>query len=539
MRIPRLSPAAHNRWWAPAFTFLTCLGLAFMLQQCGEEEEELPVEEQAESSTIEREFALAGTTHNIPSRLLLAVAFLESNIAEKPTHAVYLGRRVIPPNGETAFGISRAALELPAETGVDLQTQSDAYARWLAYNVEKLLVKDPQTDEEKMQWIFELARLHRKTNDTRALFARELIAILNKGFTWYDQRRHEYLTFPPESPSIDVTQLSKASQNRLQVDLKSAQSNLARTLVLPNRSGGSSPQQPYAVEIVHCPFGLSACLDLQINDNPSSTFALGAHYAIPQNTDLVDFPLQVSLHDEAVSYLDGDGNIIKSSDKVRIMLVGYSGRISSSKLQFVNPDWSSKWQLKTMGLLINDLCGELDKKRPTTLPQDGSYACPVIGQGVSVAHQKADEPFIWGQLFDYDPVIIASYLDTAKPQLDDTTLQLGEHGEMVEVGQPIGMNLQFNEAAIHLEMTRMFRCPDGNVLWSPVERAEVQGDTNYQFYNKRYWDGGANNTGEQFFKVKVYGKDNSFLGWDVVKLMVKNFQHALVPIPPDECFAGQ
>jgi hypothetical protein len=64
----------------------------------------------------------------------------------------------------------------------------------------------------------------------------------------------------------------------------------------------------------------------------------------------------------------------------------------------------------------------------------------------------------------------------------------------------------------------------------------MQGDTTYQFYNKRYWDGGANGNGEQFFRAKVFGKDKEFLGWDIARMTVKGFIQGYEPSPPDECF---
>jgi hypothetical protein len=280
-------------------------------------------------------------------------------------------------------------------------------------------------------------------------------------------------------------------------------------------------------------------LDLQIEENGTQKFALGAHYAIAQNSELVDFPLQLTLHEDSVAYTGRDGTITHSSDAIRIMLVGYSGRISASKRQIINPDWMSKWQLQTMGVLVGELCAMLDKKRTEPLPHDGSYQCTTIGQGVRIASPTGDQPYSWGDIFDYDAQIFTSYLGKNERVVDETKFILADQQQIVEAGEVISLGLEFNPEALHLELARLRRCPDGTPIWSAVERGEVQGDTSYQFYNKRYWDAGVNGTGEQFFRTKIFGKDDKFLGWDITRLMVKNFQQGYTPLPPEECGAGK
>lgn len=523
------------RSWARAVLLILSLVLGLQASSCGSNDEETASDETfVQTSELEKEFALAGNTHNVPARFLLAVAFLESHLAEKPTRADYQGVKIGPSNGETAFGLSRATLALPAEGDVDLQTQSHAYAKYLFSNVDVLLVKNPQTNEEKMQWIFEIARLHRKTSDTQALFARELVSLFNHGFVWYDARRHQYVQFAPESPKINTAELSQASQSLLAIDLKSAiKSSQARALVMPVRTASEVVQEPSGIELVHCPFSLSACLDLQIEGSTHQNFALGAHYIVPQNNELVDYPIQVALHGANLPYTGRDGKLAASSGKIRIMLVGYSGRLHKGKRQLVSSDWLSKWQLQTMGLLITDICSFIGAKPPSSLTPVTS--CATLGQGLTVfAHQKGN-PYAWGQIYDYDEQIFARYLGTTERQLEDTSLRVGEQGSYVNAGQVIALNLGFNQRALNIELNRLVRCPDGSVRWSNIERSEVQGETSYQFYNKRYWDGGVNNTGEQFFRAKVFGPDKEFLGWDITKLAVKNFVQGYVPIPPDEC----
>ncbi len=535
------------RRWEKYLALAGACSLGLLLNSCnGSKKKTASAEDAAKVSTLETEFALSGETHNVPMRFLLAVAYLESHIAETPTSVDYGGKHIIPPNGESAFGIPRAQLELPAEIAIDLQSQADAYAHWLAQNVQLLLVKDPQTVDEKMQWIFEIALLHRKTADTQALFARELLTILNLGFNWYDTRRHEFVNLSPESPTIDIVNLSKSNQSRLTLDLRSAQTMRARTLILAkNIPAHLTAQVPTGVELVHCPFSLSACLDLQIVAANSSTFSLGAHYIIPQDPTLVDFPLQVALHEIRVSYLGTDGGITATRDKIRLMLVGYSGRFLAGSRLVANPDWLSKWQLQSMGQLVSELCGQFDKKttlRPSpqgALASDSSEdtACTTIGKGLTVtAPLPGASSYKWGEILDFDPLVFSFYLGGGDRQIDESKLILNEQNRVVEAGQEIAMGLEFSDQAMHLELSRLVRCPNGTPIWSPVERGEIQGESSYQFYNKRYWDGGANSSGEQFFRAKVFGKDKNFLGWDVVHLTIRDFIQGYEPSPPDECF---
>jgi hypothetical protein len=535
-------PYAQERVWLRVIRLLFVSVLALGLGYCGKKnrDEESPEAAPAQKTAIEAEFELSGSNNNVPPRLLLAVAYLESHIAEKPTYAEFQGQKINAPTGETAFGISRAALKLPESGNVDLRVQSEAYALWVSSYIGFNMDPNPQTDAKKLQWIIELARLHRKTPDTQALFARELIAILNSGFVWYDAGRHEFLQFAPESPTFNMAKLSKTEQNLLRIDLRSSSTSyLARTLILPNRSDVTVKQTPSRIELIHCPFSLSACLDFQIRDTSgASNFALGAHYVIAQNRDLVDYPLEVTQPEDSVYYTGRDGTVQHSSDAIRIMLVGYSGRLKGNTRQLISPDWLTKFQLETMGQLVGELCGDLTKKNPEAFPQDTAFSCTSIGQGVRIATPPANATFSWGDIFDYDPQVFAFYLGTTERAPDDTKFTQTPAYTLIDAGAPIPLGIEYNEMALQLDFTRLVRCPDGRALWSPVARGQLKGlGGSYQFDNQRYSDGGVNATGEQFFRVKIFGQDDVFLGWDIIPLMIKGFIPAYTPIAPDECNA--
>ena len=119
--------------------------------------------------------------------------------------------------------------------------------------------------------------------------------------------------------------------------------NFVRKIILPKRNETTKSQIPTGLEIIHCPKKLSACLEMQFLQ--TAPISLQAHYIIPKN-DMITDVLQVQRHDEAVPYLNTEGQQSYREGRVVIMLVGESGPFKAGKRLESKPLWLSKWQLR-------------------------------------------------------------------------------------------------------------------------------------------------------------------------------------------------
>ena len=301
---------------------------------------------------------------------------------------------------ETAFGLSRETLNLTGnETDSDsLKNQIAAYSDWLKTKLSGLQ-GNPKSNKEKLSWLWEIAKLHRTaevgTNNNRILFVRELVQILNHGFTWKNHETKEVITLKKAVPSISLRDFSQT--------LKTQRAKIFSAIRLRFVNGGVfGPEQiPTGIEIVHCPLTLSACLELQGTEVTDRRTVLQAHYLIPENDKIFDFPIQLRDHEKALRRTSAGGELEYSS-KVVLMLVGRAGRLREKQTLGAIPDWFTSWQLERMAEVVGDICEKLAILQPED-KQGYWRRCVTINEGLHFQRQNASHP-LWGRISSFDQI---------------------------------------------------------------------------------------------------------------------------------------
>ena len=57
----------------------------------------------------------------------------------------------------------------------------------------------------------------------------------------------------------------------------------------------------------------------------------------------------------------------------------------------------------------------------------------------------------------------------------------------------------------------------------PVDTEPVRGKKDFTF-QQVYFDSGPNRNGDQFFRVRIYGKDRHLQGWSIDRIFLKDFE---------------
>lgn len=478
-------------------------------------------------------FALSSKKYHLPPRIIMAVAYLESQIKSSRSYASNGIGMMGLSLAESAFGISRKELEIPDdENGDEIGLQIDAYSQWLSKKLSSIdLPEDPKTSEEKFLWLWEIAQHHRQgalgRKNVRIFFAKELMRILNQGFTWQDANSKETIRFEKENPVIKTEELSQISQSLLKLSTRRAQIPSAMFFPLiesepeTHLSGDQRPI-PSGIEIIHCPFSLSACVELQhkTRNDGSTVGPFDVHYIIPQDSELTDYPLQLSLHEDAIST---EINESKSpSYKIMIMLSGYSGRLIAGARQHIYPMWLSKWQLARMGELVIDICHKLIADYGNRYPFSLSE-CSEESKGVHFRTQDKNSPIRWGDILDFDERIFSTYLHAPEGLAGETAFQFSSKELTYTAGTPIRFELMFQPRVQYVEIERLVRCSSERAVWAPVGTTDVRSQVKLPF-EKFLWDSGPNANGEQFFKAKVYNNEGQLLGWDVGQIYLQKYE---------------
>ena len=164
---------------------------------------------------IKRSFVVAAEQNHVPIQLLLATAWLESRMTANATGVVYNNDiRLGIQSAETAFGVPLHKLtpfSREEEDLTQLDTQVAAYARLVRAHLDDHSIHlDTNMHENKhvLAWVQELAQLQRTgdkyRNNTRSLFALEMLAVLNNGFEWRDPITGEEIVLPPSSSTAQT-----------------------------------------------------------------------------------------------------------------------------------------------------------------------------------------------------------------------------------------------------------------------------------------------------------------------------------------------
>lgn len=492
-------------------------------------------------------FLRSANESGVPARLMLAVSYLESRISPEYATAFYLAPGSDDPKLAKGLRLTQSAFGLPLSTfgleqGADaskVEVQADRYAKWVKSKLGDLtLASHPTTSEDTVQWILRLAELHRdaKINkrNLQALFAREVINVLNEGFIWQDPRNGEVLRFPKEDPAIRLSDLTPATKKQLEIATVSGEVPGTRYFQLAHTAQprGNVPRR---VEVIHCPLALSACLMLQ--DSTDDEVRIGAHFAIPDviGPEVVERVLQIHDTDEVVELTGNEGQVNEIKDAVVIMMTGNSGRYVDGVRLRANPSWLSESQLQMMGTAINDICGNLHQSneddRAKCIATEGRDGPTFYSQGNSKVYQ-------WSQIADYDATIFNSYIREPGRKAG-TAFEFPDQRHQYHAGESLNFALNFGSNAKMLVLQRLVRCPDQRLAWynEVSVQTRTQGRLDFSPFLLHWYDSGPNNNGEQFLRAMVYGSSQKeLLGWATDNVYITDFEkEGVAPIAPAAC----
>lgn len=507
-------------------------GLGFvLLSSCGPKEGKGPGPAGPAGGIVLQSFQNSASQQNLPWRYLVGVAFLESGIRAESAQVAYPGgegRLVGARLAESAFGLTQERLEPGRsldEDPSDLTVQIKAYAAVLRQELDQrklVLPSTPQSADDKFEWIWAMAELHREVNprkDVAAIFARDFIQLLNTGFLWQSADGSEVIEFAAESPPLLLGELSYPNQQKMRLVSPLALLNdTAMSLPLLTTNSNEVTNKPSRVIVIHCPFNLSACLELQ-NYREDSDLLLQAHYVIPQNyyEDGVYRPIEITDPKAAVTLMNQEGKATLVRDAIVIMMVGQSGRFVDSIRRDANPLWLNDEQLVNLGRMVHSACkymnglGYADYGKCVD-PDDPKHG-PVFVQ------QAGEENYRWGEIPDYEAEIFREYLLNQSGPFSAVRFKFSQASQVFAVGD-IAFQIEIPIETKHVNVQKLIRCANGRAVWKNVFSTEVRSQRQVSFTHGIF-DSGANGNGSHFLRVKIYSQDR-LLGWATEKIHVRN-----------------
>jgi hypothetical protein len=319
--------------------------------------------------------------------------------------------------------------------------------------------------------------------------------------------------------------LAENYRQDLQLDMYHSDIRSGYLFSLTRDDSHSTVNHPKKIEVIHCPFSVSTCIQMQ--DEMSTEVArFGAHYLIPATDTLVPGITQFVHHNESVFLTSGAGTLEEVSDRVVIMLAGLSGRYSDGQRSYADPMWLSDFQLRLLGVAVSEICAAISRSEGVDREQ-----CQLLGgaNGVSFRIQPGSS-YRWGDIADFDETIFTPYLLSPEGISANTTLTLAGEGT-ISAGSVFHLNAGFQATARRIDLERLVRCPgaDRRVVWEPVDQQQVRQSSSISF-QKKWYDAGPNGTGDQYFRVKANGENGKFLGWATKKVQLKDFDKNDVPV---------
>lgn len=492
-------------------------------------------DDSAPRGKLESAFFAASVESGVPMRLMMAVGYVESGMRPDRSSALYLANESGPGSqsgidfGDSAFGLSLDELAVARDTSSGaLETQIRAYGKFLKEKFKtNALPVNAVTPEEKFRWIWRLAELHhggdQQHRNLWAVFAHEMITTLNKGFEIRDVETGDVLRLEKEGPEIKEDQLPRNLQQDLALDTYHSDIRPASLFSLTTAQPVVGVNHPKRVEVIHCPFSLSTCIDLQQQRRDSSA-RLSAHYIIPRDETSAPaglLVLQMARHDEPVQLTDLNGQVETVTNRIVVMMAGNSGRYVDGVRTYANPQWLTDYQLRLLGGVVTEVCSVLERSEDVN-----RAACVQPGgdSGVLFRNQPAGN-YRWGDIADFDESIFYPYVITGAGALGVTTLETADGRTTYEAGAPFSLVAKFQAGARRVELERLVRCGknEQRIVWEPAENPQIRNVTTKSF-DLTYYDGGPNNNGDQFFRAKVYGENAKFLGWAVQQVQLRNVQ---------------
>lgn len=490
-------------------------------------------------SPVEKSIKEAAAQYYIPERFLLAIGYVETGLQPQEMSFKLAGDDILDlPQAKSAFAISRAELGIENDSTQDrLATQIRAYAKWLSLKLKhKGLAKLPQNSQEKFDWIWEIAKLHRSgvhhKYTERSVFSLELIEALNQGFYWLDPEGQETRFFKPEHPQIKVNSLDDKSLNLMDINMRQSQVDFAKKVFLSTNPKQRSEAFPQGIEILHCPFSLSACLDMQNNEELMEKANGLAHYVIPSNDLISDLSLQIRNH-----FLVLNSNKAKQKEfhKIRVMLVGSSGRSIHGTRQAAYGDWLTHWQLEKLAELTQDLCYQMTNSTQEEGVFETIEECLSPGKAIVFRQDSPSHIGSWLSIPDFDSEIFHYYIGT-KATHSKAELTLKDPQVSYSAGSRITFHHDFSPEVHYIEMQQLVRCYETQerLIWQRTSLTGV-GNLTQKEEEQKIWSWGPNKDGTHFFRAKFFDSGGNLLAWDSQKILLKNFEEQDNPIARKNC----
>lgn len=511
------------------------ISLSVLLTQCGKKSPDTTAAASG-SGHIAAVFRDAAIKYGIPARIMMAVAMKESNLNPRPGTAIYATEQAVMGMSlaESAFGLPLEKIGLPKEeSSFNLETQVDAYARWIRNSLEDRHINlnpNPASSEEKFDWIWQIAQLHREGHDSRRnvqiVFTMEMIDKLNHGAIYQDPASGEMVNLTPEGKPIRPEEFRSEVQQTLRLFTDESDVFTAQYFELTYQQPEDNLNRPTHIRVLHCPLSLSACLELQ---NPTSTndaIRMGAHYIIPNDQSVVSKPLQVAQHKSSVLITNAQGEPERVSDALVIMLVGDSGRYVSGQREQANPEWFTKYQLQKMGSIIRNVCPLLKKINPDLDEQH--CVTPGLADGVNFMQQGNAESYRWGDIPDYDENIFWTYISTPDALNGDVAFEFANSNKIFNAEVPIRFNLRFLRGTAKIVIEQLERCEDKKTIWSTVQSNYVRNAT-VKSFEVNLFHQGPNENGQQFFRAMAYDDKGQLMGWMIDDVYLTNYDTGPAP----------
>lgn len=497
---------------------------------------------QPENRTVNSLKAIAGN-HKVPFDFILAVAILESNLNPVPQGLIYTGTRIQLPTAQSAFGHSFRFLGLENDPNNDkINVQMEAFiVKFNSFLAERSikLPHNPGNLRDRFQWIWELAQFQRSGdlvhNNTRKIFTKELINILNGHHYLPIASTTDYLTQTPQSPKIDIDQIPEIQTN-LNLSYSLAEITGARYFENDN-TPSTIKNKPTHVKIVHCPKSISSCLEIFKLNSDFQMGKISGHYIIPQDKSIFEKPIQITYHDLPILKTASDGVLKIQDDAITIILTGKSGHYVEGKRELADPTWFKDYQLKQLGALLDQICKKIHSvtSNPSAYnecktPSDESIYRPRFYL------RNSNEEYKWGQIPDFNKSIVWGYLIDPTLSTQDLYLKHISNNQIYDAYKEIEIksNLPLGTKILQIDISG--RCENNHLVWQIVQRNAVNNLNEYSAKFKLYGKG-PNNNGDHFVRFLASDMNGKLLAWNTTKLTISNYDQHFTHKPSlDLCF---
>lgn len=484
--------------------------------------------------------ALVSTSSNeqIPADILASVLYKESGLSGTASTTLYgsANAPLGPNRSQTAMGLPRETLGLDDSAESDqIPVQMAAYGKWLRAGLDAAHLELPTSlsrPDDVYDWVWNIARLHYPDNQApknlQILFALELIKTLNQGFIWQDPNSTERLELPARIPALEISSFSATVQSNLRFDSRASEILAADYLQLTYYNETNVLNRPRRIEVIHCPFTISACMANQLDaDNPAP---LQAHYVIPADYSILPRPVKILPHSTPVRRLNEKGEVQTVSDAVVVMLVGNSGRYINGERTQVNPSWYTKEQLSDLGKVIIGLCQALPRENPVFTTEE----CSTVGKGIVFQDANRHQKFQLGDIPDFEASIFESLVINPGNINGAVNATLPNNGKTFAAGSAVPVEFTFIKGTTRLEVQRLERCASGKTVWVPLNTQFLR-SVDRKTIDITLYDDGPNHNGQQFIRAMAYASDGTFMNWSNADYFLTGFEKSSAFSNSAEC----